>query len=99
MDLITITAFLICTALASNGLAYLLTEAIKPPINRKPFNCYLCLAFWFTFFSGVFVAIYSRRYFETVEAKNAVTYLVSWWAFSLAIINVLFVKLKFKVYE
>lgn len=97
--LIGITATLVTIALASSGIAYILTEVWPLPIKRKPFNCYGCLSFWLTFISGLGVAFVARRYFETGEAKEVATYGVALVSLLLGLLNYLYVKSKFKIYD
>lgn len=89
----------VCNLLIMYGLGHLLTDVVRPIVNRKPFNCRECLTFWLTLLGGLAVALFSRRYFDLKITKNVATYALIGIAWLCAFINYLYIKSKFKIYE
>ena len=87
MDLTDTILLIFVIALISNVLAYTLTEVYTLPIKRKPFTCYGCLSFWLTLALGSVLAFFVWQPYG--------------FAFSIAfgLLNYVYVKLKYKVYE
>lgn len=76
----------IAIVLASNALAFYVSHQDGLP-EVKPFNCYGCLAFWFTLLAGLALAWWQY------SALLAYTAVVS------AFLNYFYVKSKYQIYE
>ena len=87
MDLRITILLIFVIALVSNVLAFVLTEVFTLPIKRKPFTCYGCLSFWLTLALGSVLAFFVCQPYG---------YAVS---FVCGLLNYLYLKLKYKVYE
>lgn len=93
-------ALFVLNVLICYGLAWLLTEKITP-IKVKPFNCRACLSFWLTLFFGMFLAWILIRDQTELQGQAAAygRWFLHGWAFLTALINYLYIKSKFKIYE
>jgi len=87
-----IAALQIANILVMYILAWFFTEVITLPWRVKPFTCRECLAFWFTWIGGIALA-----FAVTGDTYSRLT--LCWTGFLLGIINYLFIKTKFKIYE
>jgi len=73
-------------------LAWLFTEVLEPPINRKPFNCRGCLSFWLTTTYGILAAF-------LITPGTAGRLALSVLSVILGLLNYLYIRKKFKIYE
>lgn len=95
-------AALAFNALIMYVLAWLLTEKLRPVIDRKPFNCRECTAFWLTCIGGVVVSLVMLRrggVLPTSEARNFGRLMVFGASVLLGLVNYLHVKSKIKINE
>lgn len=76
----------------ARGVAYLFTEVRRPLKDRKPFNCYGCLAFWLTSFLGVGAALAKFGFTETAALTSAL-------AVTLGAINYLTIISKYQIHD
>ena len=90
---------LCCTALISNVLAWVLTENRTPLLPFKPFNCWGCLSFWFTVAFGVTVALEMPGGYDCPETQTVEAYGILGASVLLGLLNYLWVKTKYQVYE
>lgn len=81
-----------------NLLGGLLTEIYKPVINVKPFNCRPCLTFWLTMLGGG-VLTWLNAITAVAEVHKYGAYELMGVTFLTGIINFLYIKSKFKIYE
>lgn len=86
MGVVKIIFILIVNVFICNALAYLVS--MQELIKFKPFNCYGCLSFWFTFLMGCF--------WVHLFGHGLPFYGV---AFLSGILNFLYVKSKYKIHE
>jgi len=84
MEAIKSILILIAIVLVSNALAFLVSTSRGAPMV-KPFNCYGCLAFWFTLIFGAGYA------YMQADALTAYVVLIS------AFLNYYYVKSKYNV--
>lgn len=87
MDLRITIPLIIVSALVSNVLAFVLTEVFELPIKRKPFTCYGCLSFWLTLALGSVLAFFVCQPYGYAASLIC------------GLLNYLYVKLKYRVYE
>jgi hypothetical protein len=85
----------ICNVLISYTLAWLLTEVRPIPWRVKPFSCRGCLSFWLTLFFelGIGAALPLPGDAEDIFCASCMVGLV------LGLINYLYIKSKFQIYE
>lgn len=94
------TAILLgCIAVISNALAYFMTEVWPKPIPVKPFNCWGCLSFWFTLAFGIVAAHGVPPHFQQAETRVVAGCGIAGVSVLLGLLNYLWVKLKYQVYE
>ena len=100
-NVVELMVWYVSAAVVAYILARSLTSKVKPALNFKPFNCWGCLAFWFTFILGTIIAvIYIARAPEiTGTAAAFALWLLIGWAFLIGLINYFYIKSKFKIYE
>lgn len=100
--LIGITAIMAVMCLAAYVLAWLLTEVVRLPIQVRPFNCRQCLTFWL---SVILNAVFAFIVTPTVIQRGITSYAsVSLYAIIgvgilMGLLNFLYVKTKFRIYE
>jgi hypothetical protein len=95
-------AVMLANALIAWVLAWFFTEVIILPIKKKPFNCRGCMSFWLTWLMGVAWAFVLVRYVAPVlntEARVIVIAGLIGVAFLVGLINYLYIKTKFRIYE
>jgi len=85
--------------LAANALAYLLTEVRRPLLPFKPFTCWGCLAFWLTTLIGVVLAFQLAPTYRHPETQTVAAYGFAGASVLLGLVNYLWVKSKYQVYE
>jgi len=93
---------MLANALIALVLAWVFTELIPLPLNRKPFNCRGCTSFWFTMLMGLGWAVLLTKYIAP-DLGNAGDYIlffgISAVATLMGVINYMYIKFKFKIYE
>ncbi len=95
-----VLSLLLCNTLITYILAWLFTEKLQPVINRKPFNCRECLAFWLTLTGGIFIALIAVKrstVLTTDSAKWFARWIVGYASVFLGLLNFLYIKSKFKI--
>ena len=100
--LIGTTAFIVVNSLIAYLLGWVFTEAVAPVFDVKPFNCRPCLSFWFStllnfVFAWVVAPYFVRR--GLVVDRSVVVYGIAGAGVLLGLINFLYIKLKFRVYD
>lgn len=99
---IGIIAMVCVIALIARGLGWLATEAWRPLVNVKPFNCRPCLTFWLTILLvGIFAIVVSRftPWHEIPSVRETDFYQVAAMGVLIAFINYLTLISKTKIYE
>ena len=100
--LIGVTAIVAINSLVAFVLGWLFTEKWRLPLRFKPFNCRPCLTFWLTaglnFIFAWIVAPYFLRN-GLVADRLVVIYGVAGVGVLLGLLNFIYIKLKFQVYD
>ena len=96
-------AVMLVNFLFSFVLGWFLTEAVKLPWDKKPFNCRGCLSFWLTFLLGTLwaFALVFRIAPDILNAAGRAIVIVglSGVAFLSGIISYLYINSKIKINE
>lgn len=96
-------ALTVVNALMAWSLAYILTEVFALPWKFKPFNCRACLSFWLTLTMGIIWAVVLGIFWGGPELSTEARLIIIAGfiavAFLVGLINYLYIKTKFKVYE
>ena len=100
--LIGVSAIIVANSLAAYALGWLFTEAVTPVLSVKPFNCRPCLSFWLSVllnfaFAWVVAPYFVRR--GLVVDRSVVIYGIACAGILLGLINFLYIKLKFRIYD
>ena len=93
---------LLCNELIMYILSWLFTDKIQPLINRKPFNCRECMAFWLTCIGGILIALLVLKrssIFPTIKVLRFGRLMVMGIAVVSGLLNYLYIKSKFKIYD
>ena len=91
-----IAALYVANVLIMYALAWFFTEVIRLPWKVKPFTCRECLAFWLTLIGGIVLAFIvtvpdcARTFSRLTLCGSAVL---------MGLINYLYIKIKFRIYE
>lgn len=100
--LIGVTAIIAFNYLIAYVLGWLLTEVIILPWNVKPFNCRPCLTFWFTVLLNFVLSWIVAPYFirrGLVSDRLTLIYGITGVGVLTGLINFLYIKLKFRIYD
>lgn len=96
---IAVAAVYAVNFLVAWALAWAFTEFRGPLFRFKPFNCRGCMSFWLTFLPGLWLARLLSGPIEVDTVRQVIAFLLYGVAFLSALINYLYIKIKFKVYE
>ncbi|CCZ05902.1 unknown [Odoribacter sp. CAG:788] len=97
-----VAAIVAFNAFIAFTLGWLFTEVIRLPLNFKPFTCRPCLTFWFTVIQGVILALILTPYFpwaENLQVSTVIRFGLIGVGVLTGLINFLYIKLKFKIYD
>ena len=97
-----VTAIIALNSLIAYVLGWLLTEVVRLPLNFKPFNCRPCLTFWFTVLLNYILSWLVAPYFACrglVVNGLTLIYGITGIGVLTGLINFLYIKLKFKIYD
>ena len=100
--LIGVSAIVALNSLIAYTLGWLFTEVILLPLNFKPFNCRPCLTFWFTaLLNFAFAWIVAPYFIRRGLALDRLTliYGIAGVGVLMGLINFLYIKLKFRIYD
>ncbi len=100
--LIGVTAVAVVNSLLAYLLGWFLTDVRPLPWHFKPFNCRPCLTFWLTaglnfVFAWIVAPYFLRR--GLVADRLVVLYGITGVGVLLGLLNFLYIKLKFQVYD
>lgn len=90
---------LLAISLLAKVLGYVLTEVWPIPIPVKPFTCWGCLSFWFTFSMGTAAALLLYPYYTNQDAGFAVTAGAVVASVLYGLVNYFYIKSKYLIYE
>lgn len=97
-----VAAIVAANALVAYVLGWLFTEVLRLPLNFKPFTCRPCLTFWFTSVMGIAVSLFLTPYFpgtEILPVRTIVLFGLIGAGILTGLINFLYIKLKFRIYD
>lgn len=97
-----VAAIVAFNSLIAYLFGWLLTEVFKLPLNFKPFNCRPCLTFWFTVLLNFVLAWVVAPYFMRrglVSDRLTLIYGIAGIGVLAGLINFLYIKLKFRIYD
>ena len=100
--LIGIAAIVAVNSFLAYTLGWLFTEVIILPLNFKPFNCRPCLTFWFTSAIGTAFAELIAPHFPGAAdpaVYTTVAFGLTGVGLLAGLINFLYIKLKFRIYD
>jgi len=96
--LVGITAAIVINTLIAYLLGRILTEVVTLPLDFRPFNCRPCLTFWLTVALNCLLA-WTAVPTACVANRLTIIYGIAGAGVLAGLINFLYIKLKFRIYD